>query len=189
LQFKIDPVTGASVIDWQHSQAIYLQVNNVYLSPTGLADVYRENTGPELKKLKRRVFDLLSELKDQDGQSPFSSILPREDAKSLGLPSTDRVGDLILAFTAGYGGNERTTKDMQVFNTSFKGGYKQGVQPQHEMGMWTPFIIVGPKIKKAYQLAEPIRHQDQYPTLMRLLQVEVPAFVQGHVIDEVIAHE
>ena len=92
----------------------------------------------------------------------------------------DRIGDLVIANTPGYGWNEEMTRDMAVFSVPDVTGYKQAIKALDEPGMWTPFIIAGPGIKKNNFLGNtPFPLVDQYPTIMKALGVAVPGFVQG----------
>jgi arylsulfatase A-like enzyme len=52
-------------------------------------------------------------------------------------------------------------------------------------GLWTPFVIVGPGIRKAHNLgARPIEMVDLYPTLFQALGLPKSAWVQGRVVTE-----
>jgi hypothetical protein len=102
----------------------------------------------------------------------------------LDLPS-DRVGDLIVANVAGVGWNEEMSEDLAIFTSALKTGYKQSILPQKTKGMWTPFIIMGPGVKKNYALRRPVSMADQYPTIMHLMGMKIPDFVEGHQLCEI----
>ena len=51
--------------------------------------------------------------------------------------------------------------------------------------MWTPFIIMGPGIKKNNKLLNPIEMVDQYPTIMKSLDYKIPEHVEGRILGEV----
>ena len=100
----------------------------------------------------------------------------------------ERVGDLIVANRPGYGWSEQLTADREVFAVPLKTGYKQAIPAEDVPGMWAPFMILGPGVRKGYDLGErPIDMVDQYPTILHLLGVEAPAFVQGRVLEEILA--
>ena len=127
----------------------------------------------------------MNELKDYDGSKPVIKVVKWEDVEGfLDLPK-DRVGDLIIANEAGYGWNEEMSKDLKVFSAPLKTGYKQAIMPKTTKGMWTPFIIVGPGVKKNHEIKKPIKMIDQYPTIMRLMGIKIPDFVEGKEIDEI----
>lgn len=68
--------------------------------------------------------------------------------------------------------------------TPLKTGYKQAIKSETTPGMWTPFIIAGPKIKQNYFLGnKPIEMVDQYPTIMTALDEKIPEFVQGKTLN------
>ena len=69
--------------------------------------------------------------------------------------------------------------------TPLKSGYKQAILPRETKGMWTPFIIMGPGVKKGFKLKRPISMVDQYPTIMHLMGMKIPDFVEGRRLDEI----
>jgi len=186
LNFTINSETGEPIIDWNNSRAIYLKMDNVYIHPEGLGGNWTRGSGPEYENLRDRVIDILLNLTDSDGKRPVVSVTKWEDVEEfLDLP-IDRVGDLIIANELGYGWNEEMTEDLDIFSIPLKSGYKQAIHPEEEKAMWTPFIIMGPGIKKGYQIKEPLVLVDQYPTIMTLLGLEIPDFVEGSVIEDVL---
>jgi len=187
LNFTVDETTGEPSIEWEKTRAVYLKMDAVYVHPRGLGGDWTRGSGPEYEALRDQVVELLeTELVDEDGVSPLAGIWRWEEAEaSLNLPE-DRVGDLILANRPGYGWFEEVSGDMRVFFTPAKSGYKQAMLADEVPGLWTPFIIAGPGVKAGYRIPEPVSHVDQYPTIMKLLGVESPAFVQGRVIEEIL---
>jgi predicted AlkP superfamily phosphohydrolase/phosphomutase len=186
LFFSIDERTGVPLIDWNRSKAVYLQMDNIYISPNGLGGEYRRSSGEEYEQLRERVRQILFNLEDENGVKPLASITNWEDVENfLDLPK-DRVGDFIIANEAGYGWSEEMTKDLEVFSVPLISGYKQAVSPDIP-GMWTPFIIAGPGVKKGHPLAHPIDHINQYPTIMRLMGMDSPDFVEGKALEEVMS--
>ncbi|MGZ3808440.1 MAG: alkaline phosphatase family protein, partial [Bacteriovorax sp.] len=185
LKFKYSKRTGEYEIDWAHTKVIFLQMDNIYIHPNGLDKVYRHANGPEYEALRSQVIEELSKLKDENGLSPLAQVLKREQANQLFLPP-DRTGDLIIANSAHYNWVEDVSDDLVLFKESLKGGYKQGILPGTEEGMWTPFVIKGPGVKKGYKIEKPINHIDQYATLLKLLKIEAPAHKKGRVLDEIL---
>ena len=185
LEFTIDKKTGEPIIDWENSKAIYLKFGHIYIHPDGLAGDWTRGSGPEYEKLRDRVTEMLYNLKDEDGGIPAVSVVRWEDVESfLDLPP-DRVGDLIVANEAGFGWNEEMTADLTIFTDALKTGYKQSILAKQTKGMWTPFIIMGPGVKKNYMLKKPISMVDQYPTIMHLMGMEIPDFVEGRQLKEI----
>lgn len=184
LKYRIDPATGESQIDWANTKAIFLQMNSVYLNPSGLGGIYKRAGGPEYEKLRDRVIRLMQELKDDDGVHPLDHFVKWEQAKDWSLPG-DRVGDIVVANRPGYNWVEEVSRDGRIFKDSVKGGYKQAVMPDSTPGMWTPFVIIGPGVRQNHKLSGPIRHIQQYPTIMKLLHKTIPGFVEGKAVEEV----
>ena len=179
LKFTIDPKTGEPIIDWKNTKVIYLKMAHVYINPNGLDGNYERASGAAYEKLRQEVNDSLLSLADNNGFKPVIQITGWEHAEDTLSMEPSRVGDLILANYPGYGWSENMTKDLQIFVDAKEGGYKQAIDP-NVPGMWTPFMIAGPGIKKNNFLGNmPIDHIDQYPTIMKALKVESPSFVEG----------
>ncbi|MBS3164031.1 alkaline phosphatase family protein [Candidatus Woesearchaeota archaeon] len=186
LKFQLDPITGEPLIDWQNSTVIYLKMDNVYINPEGLSGPYKRASGPKYEALRHEVIDTLRDLQDSEtGVRPLATVVRWEDSAFLDLPQ-DRVGDLIIANGAGYGWNEEPTQSGDVFSVPLISGYKQAIQPDHEEAMWTPFVIVGPGVKAAFRLPEPVLLADQYPTLLYLMGIDAPHKTDGHVLTEIL---
>jgi predicted AlkP superfamily phosphohydrolase/phosphomutase len=188
LKFTIDPQTGEPIIDWKNSKVIYLKMAHVYIHPGGLDGNWSRASGPEYEKLREEVKNALLELKDpQTGIKPVVAVHKWEEVpKALNLP-VDRVGDLVIANKAGYGWYEEMTQDStQIFEVPLISGYKQAVLAQEEKGMWTPFVVMGPGVKKGYQIKEPISLVHQVPTVMRLLGKTVKTPLDGKILDEIL---
>ncbi|UCG38406.1 MAG: alkaline phosphatase family protein [bacterium] len=184
LNFTFNGATGEYEIDWARTRAVFLKMDGIYINPAGLDGNYQRASGKEYLDLRARIIRLLEGLRDDDGQSPVSRIVAWEEAGSLGLPE-DRVGDLIIANRAGYGWIEDISPDLEVFKDSLKSGYKQAVVPETDEGMLTPFLIVGPGIRKGHRMETIVRHIDQYPTIMTLLNARIPDFVEGRPIGDI----
>ena len=99
--------------------------------------------------------------------------------------SSDRVGDLVIANNPGFFWNEEMENDLTVFVDALETGYKQSILPESTKSIWTPFVIMGPGVKKNHEIKKPISMEDQYPTILRLMGVEAPAFVEGKEAEEI----
>lgn len=184
LKFSVDPHTGKSTIDWKNSKVVYLKMSHVYINPNGLDGGYERASGPEYEALRQEVIATLEGLRDVKGQKPVSRIVKWEDADQMNLPA-DRVGDLVLEATRGYRLWEEMTEDLALFTTPRATGYKEGVNPA-DPSIQTPFIIAGPGVKSGTVLAQPVRHIDQLPTILNLMNVPVPEYVEGRVLEEIL---
>jgi len=186
LKFKISKETGMPLIDWKNSQAIYLKMDNIYIHPNGLHGDWKRASGAKYEALRKKITALLLALQDDNGENPISGITRWEDVRTfLDLPE-DRVGDLIISNKVGYGWNEEMSEDLKLFTASLPTGYKQAINPRNEKCIWTPFLIMGPGVKKNNEIKKTMRLVDQYPTIMKLLNQEIPSFVEGEVIKEII---
>lgn len=180
LKFAIDPKTGEPIIDWEKSTVMYLKMAHVYVNPNGLAGKYTRASGPAYDALRNEVIETLNNLADENGTKPVVDIVKWEDAKAYMQLDPDRIGDLVVANAPGYGWNEEMTADLAFFSVPSVAGYKQAIKAIDVPGMWTPFIMAGPGIKKNNFLGDkPFSLIQQYPTIMKALGVEIPTFVQG----------
>lgn len=184
LSFSVDKKTGKATIDWKKTKVVYLKMAHVYINPNGLDGDYKRASGAEYQALRDAVVAELQALKDDNGAKPVSRIVKWEDADSLNLPQ-NRVGDLVLEAKTGYRLWEEMTEDKATFSTPRAKGYKEGVNPL-DPAMQTPFIIAGPGVKKGVSLPKPIRHIDQLPTILHLMNVPVPSYVEGKLVEEAI---
>jgi predicted AlkP superfamily phosphohydrolase/phosphomutase len=186
LKFRTDAQTGARLIDWPQTKAVYIQMQNVFLNPAGLAGNWHRASGPAYEALRGRVKQLLLELKDERGVKPLEKIVEWESVRQELRLLPERAGDLVLANRAGYGWTEEMTDDLSVFSVPLIAGYKQALLPERVKGVWMPFLVVGPGIKPGHYLGEaPIQIVDQHPTLLRALGVKPPPWVQGRVLTEI----
>jgi len=188
LKFEINKETGEPIIDWKSSKVIYLKMAHIYINPDGLDGNYSRASGEEYEKLRNEVISALNELKDTEtGFKPVTKIVKWENVTEvLDLPK-DRVGDLVIANMAGYGWNEEMTQNLKIFDAPLKSGYKQAILDKKNEGMWAPFIVIGPDVKKNYKITKPMEMADVYPTLMTLMDKELPEFVEGNFLDEMIS--
>jgi predicted AlkP superfamily phosphohydrolase/phosphomutase len=187
LKFTLNKETGEPIIDWNNSKVVYLKMDNIYISPSGLAGDWRRASGEAYNKLRDEVIRVLKNLKDPEtGLYPVSNIIKAEDAnKYLSLPK-ERVGDLVIGNLCGYGWEEEMTDNQEIFSIPLESGYKQAIFPPDEKCLWTPFMISGPGIKKNYKIKKPSQLQDQYPTLMYLLREKPGTDVDGRILKEIL---
>ncbi len=178
--------SGTLKINWAKTKVIFLNMAHIYIHPGGLGGDYRPAKGPEYERLRQDVLAALKDLRDDKGVAPLSEARTREAAHEWGLPG-DRVGDLVIAARSGYSWVEDVDEQGAVFTSSMKSGYKQAVLPDQEQGLWTPFIIVGPGVRKNYRLSRPISHTEQYPTIMKLLKIQPPYRPDAGPLEEVLS--
>ncbi len=185
LKFKFNAETNEPDIDWEKTKVVYLKMAYVYVNPAGLGGNWTRAKGPAYERLCDEVIKAMSGLKDENGVRPLVRAVKWEDApKFFELPS-DRIGDIVVEAEPGYQWWEEVTRQGNLFSSPLNSGYKQAVDPKTK-GMWTPFVIMGPGVKKGFYIKEPISHVDQMPTFLHLLGVKVPDYVQGRVLSEVL---
>ncbi|HNW43482.1 MAG TPA: alkaline phosphatase family protein [Elusimicrobiales bacterium] len=185
LKFSIAPVTGEADIDWAASKAAHLKMHGIYLHPGGLAGPWRRGAGPEYEALRDKITALLSGLRDGE-TAPFLEVLKREDAAAKYHLPPDRIADLVLVMRPGYGLTEDMTEGLEVFRPAVEGGYKQALVSTEVPGMWTPFLVMGPGVKKNHRIAVNLSNIDQAPTILKILGLEKPGYMQGRSADEVL---
>ena len=185
LKFKIDSKTGETEIDWPNTQVIYLKMAHIYINPKGLTGNWKRGSGKEYESLREQVKTALLNLRDELGVAPLSRVIDWEEAENiLQLPSS-RVGDLVLEVRPPYFWFEEVSEDLKVFTKPLTSGFKQTVDPGKNTCVWTPFVMWGKGIKSNHQLAQPIRHRDQLPTILKAMKIKVPEYIEGRVIEEI----
>ena len=185
LKFTVDEKTRRATIDWKNSKVVYLKMAHVYINPDGLGGDYKRASGEKYEALRKEVEAELRALKDVNGTRPVSRIFRHEEAvEQLDMPA-DHAGDLVLEATTGYRLWEEMTGDHTIFTVPRATGYKEGVNPA-DPSVQTPFLIAGPGVKKGVALSRPVRHADQLPTILNLMGVPLPDYVEGHVIEEAV---
>ena len=185
LKYRFNKNTEELEIDWKKTRVIFLQMDNIYIHTQGFGSPYYHDSGLAYETLRNEVIDEIKKMKDENGISPLSQILKREEVSILHLPK-DRTGDLVIANSASYNWVEDVTLDKKIFKESLRGGYKQAVLPRDNQGMWTPFVIKGPGVRKNHFITEPINHIDQYQTIMKLLNLKPSGRASGRVIQEIL---
>ncbi|MFI5361141.1 MAG: alkaline phosphatase family protein [Elusimicrobiota bacterium] len=184
LVFDLDPISGEPVVDWAKSKVAFLKMIGLYVNPAGLAGPWKRGAGPEYEALRARAASLLAGL--QDGGAPvIDKTVPWERAGELHLPK-DRVPDLIVAMKPGYALTEDMDKSGDILRASLQSGYKQAVVSDNEPRLWSPFVVMGPGVKKNFRFDAPISSIDQAPTLLKLLGVPSPSFTDGRVVTEIL---
>jgi predicted AlkP superfamily phosphohydrolase/phosphomutase len=186
LKFSVDPKTGEAAIDWKNTKVIFLKMMNIYVNPKGLEGNWKRGSGPEYEKLRGEVLSLLRGLKDSDGKRPLQEALVWEEAQSKHHLPADRIGDIVLEAALNYFWYEEVDKKGEIFVKPKTSGYKQSIDPEKNQCMWTPVVFWGKGVKHAHQIANPIRHRDQLPTILKLMDKEIPPHVQGAVLQEIL---
>ncbi len=186
LKFTVDPVTGEPAIDWKNTKVVYLKMLHVYINPEGLDGNWKRASGPAFNKLRDEVIAAIADIKDDNGIKPLVRAVRWEDAARVYDLPPERVGDLVLETRVNYFWFEEMDNSLKLFSTPLTSGYKQSLDPKINTCMWTPFVLWGPGVKKNFELKQPISHVDQLPTLLKLLQIPAPTYIQGKVLSEAL---
>lgn len=185
LKYKFNSQQEEYEIDWENSQVVFLQMDNVYINPKGLGGIYYRAQGEDYEKLRTQVTQELLNLVDPETKTKvISGVWKWEDAGQLRLP-LDKVGDLVVSNTATYSVVEDITSDQLILRSSFKGGYKQAIANQNK-GLLTPFVIAGPRIKQNYKLSRILDHVEQFHLLMNLLSPDHTNLKKSELLKEIV---
>ncbi len=185
LDFDLDEKIKEPKINWVKTRAVHLQMHGVYLGSQGLEGNWVRGSDASYLDLRAGVLKMLKEFKDSDGISPFDDVIENENSKKLRLLK-DRTADLILVMKPGYALSEEMSGDLKLFKEPIQSGYKQALVADNNYQLWTPFIIMGPGVKKGHRIKNPIHHVDQAPTLLKLMNVSAPKQMQGEVVNEIL---
>lgn len=183
LTFSVDG-NGEVQIDWAKSKAAFLKMIGVYVNPDGLAGPWKRGSGKDYDALRDRVAKLLLTLKDGDA-AVVDEALKWEDADKLRLPK-DRVPDLVLAMKPGYALTEDMDTSGEFLRASRQSGYKQAVKSDGVPALYTPFVVMGPGVKKGYRITTVVPNADQAPTLLTLIGAKLPEGMQGKPVQEML---
>jgi len=179
----LEEVGGELRVDWSRSK-VFVDLTHVYVNlrsryPGGVVD------DSEYEEVRRRVFEVLRELRDDEGEFVVAFALRREDAAMIGLWGP-HVGDVVFAYSPGF-----TWGHYEVFEGArVAGGANHGPQiPTAETSVssnYGVFIMAGPGVKRGYvrptELLGPVYLVDVAPTVAHVLGVEPPRHCQGRVL-------
>lgn len=185
LYYKFNKQTDEYEIDWKKTKVVYLQMNNIYINPEGLDGLYNRSQTKAYYQLRNEVIETLKNLEDPIYKKKTTvHIWTHENALQAGLPA-DRVGDIIISNEPQFSWSEDVSNDNSIFVSTKKGGYKQGIWPESVEGMLTPFVVMGPNIKKNCQLSKVITHADQFATISKILENTAPYELDGTAVSEI----
>lgn len=153
-------------IDWSRTRAVPQRTTHIYVNlkgrnPKGIVEPQ------DYEKVRQEIIDALMTYVDpKTGKRPFAFALRKEDARPWGTYG-DKVGDVIRADYAGFGGQHGAflaTSDHGF--SSLKG----------------LFVLSGPGIRKGEILKRTVWITDLVPTICYLMDLPFPDKVEGAVI-------
>ena len=71
-------------------------------------------------------------------------------------------------------------------------GYHSAYLPNARIGAFeipAPLIIAGPNVRKSYKRPTPAYMVDIAPTILRLLQLPVPPYMEGRILRDIIQEQ
>lgn len=184
---KIDVVDGIPKVDMRASK-IYYNLSHVYVNLKG-RDPQGVVENKDYFDFREEVRQALLSIKDPDtGNTPFLSVLTKEEAKSMGIwgPGT---GDLFLIYNSGY---VWSGPEVVLFGEKRvvwpDGGANHGSQPPTGETAFSSnsaiFLMTGPGVKKGYKRERPIRLLDISPTISKVLDIPPPRQSEGTYIND-----
>jgi predicted AlkP superfamily phosphohydrolase/phosphomutase len=178
---------GKEVIDYDNTKVVLVYPKDIYINPDGFKGEWNRPSDERYEILRNKVKNILLNLKDENGISPFEKIVEWENTKEILHLPPEGSGDLVLVMKEGFRCNQGINLNKPaLFSASYNGGYKHALLAYDKKALWTPFIILGPKVKKNYKIDRPIQQIDISPTIYKLFNIRAPDYVQGKEIKEII---
>ena len=159
---------NTSSIDWNSTDA-YMANGTVFGS------VCYRNGVPEavIEELKEKIADLTD---PETGESVISSLLPREE--TFTGDRTDQLPNLFVQPDENYTFGVPMVMERGVFR---KAKFPEDYLGTHDMdGI---LAVKGPCVKKDYQMDQASSLQDIAPTILALMGIEVPGYMDGKVLE------
>ena len=161
----VDEETGGIV--WEKTKAIpqracYVYVNVKGRDPDGIVE-----PGEEYETVRDQIIEAFYDyVEPETGKRPFSMVLKREDARTIGLHGP-RVGDIVYALHTEFG-----HEHGQGLSTARLGRGSLG----------SIILLNGPGIKKGYVHEGMTGIQDVVPTLCYMADIPFPKGCEGAII-------
>lgn len=172
----------ADTIDWDRTQA-YADVHGININLNGREPQGIVQQGKEQEKLIQYITDQLFSLKDDVQNTPIvSEVLRKEDIyQGAYVPEAT---DIYFFFKEGY--NYLPSPDL-ISNSRFTrlNGTIQfsGNHVSHRSTQKGIFLAKGPSILQA-KVVEGMNMLDMAPTILYLLGLPIPSYMEGHLIRE-----
>lgn len=173
--FPPAPLTPYTHIDWYHTKAFFASMSNqsIRLNLRGREPQGIVEPGREYESIRQRIIDGLMALEDPVTHQPLIQQVYRREDLYHG-PHVQRADDLIISAAPGVylvGGRSERTISGREERWGWSGTHRAD-------GL---FILAGPGVKYAHQL-EPARIEDVAPTILYLMGVPVPDYMDGAVL-------
>ncbi len=173
--------TGKTRVDWTRTRACGFGTGGIFMNIQGRDPQGLIAPGDEYEALRGELAANLLALTDPDtGQQVVKAVLRGEEVYPGAQPGT--VPDLLLALTPGYSlgrgealGQVGDKPTLETNHTWWSGGHEGPYLPQDIPGV---LLMAGPDISPGTRFEAP-RIIDIAPTILRLLDLDVPSHIQG----------
>jgi len=200
--YKWNPEEKVFEIDWSRTKVFpyfeppYIWVNLKSKYPHGTV------SDEEYDKVVEETIKALYRIRDPEtGECPIALALRREDAVYLGQWG-DRVGDVVYFLKPSYSCWNTPRFDRVDPSVMTLGdvapvlskptnvtGYHSTYLPNARIGGFeiaAPLIFAGPGVKRGYRRAMPAYMVDVVPTILRLLGLKIPPYMEGKVLRDIL---
>lgn len=144
----------------------------------------RERSGivstEEYQAVQDEIVAALQETQDENGQSPFSQVLRREELGGLNLEAP-AAGDVFVQAAPGYALSDRRGEPAVLGPAEH---YAEAGLPSGRPEMQGIFLATGHRIRREPEV-DPVHILDLAPTVDYLLGLELPPSLAGRVLEEV----
>ena len=202
IAYRWSPDEGCYTVDWSRTRAFpyfeptYIWVNLKSRYPHGIVDE------EEYEEVREQIIQALYSIRDPEtGECPVALASRREDLVHLGQWG-DRVGDVVYFLKPGYSCWNTPRFDAvppevmclpDVSPVSSKPtnvtGYHSAYLPTARIGEFeipAPAVLAGSGIRRGYARREFAYAVDLAPTILHLLGVEVPSYMEGRILRDIL---
>jgi predicted AlkP superfamily phosphohydrolase/phosphomutase len=166
-------------VDWKNTRAYSLGLAGIFINRKGRESQGMVEEGENCRQLKNELIEKLTGLRDDDnGKIAIRKV--RDTESSFSGPYKSEAPDLLVAYNAGYRSSwacatGRVTESLFEDNTKHWSG-DHAVDPQLVPGVFFSNMKINKKNPNIKDIA---------PTILKLFEVEIPAYMQGEPLIEV----
>ncbi|NUQ64819.1 MAG: alkaline phosphatase family protein [Pirellulales bacterium] len=165
-------------VDWTKTRAYAVGLSGIYLNQKGRESQGIVSDGPEAQALKAEIAGRLRELSDPDASRP--PIKDVYDSRQVySGPYVENAPDLVVGYHRGYRASWQTT----VGSTADGPWLVDNTRPWSGDHCVDPSLVPGVLFSNRKLLDEHASIQDLAPTILKLLGVPVPSYMDGRPLD------
>lgn len=187
---RVPRAKGSMPIDWKNTRAFSYGFTGIYLNVKGREPFGLIAPGREYFKIRKEIADKLVKLQDpENGQRVYKKVIFREQMWSG--PFVNELPDFVPLLKKGYALAREDLYGQVLVNAPIVDDFK-GRWTAHHAGPYDPedmagiFFIKGPRVRKG-ETIQRIRMIDIAPTLLHLMDIQVPSDMDGNVCYEIFA--